>query len=98
MARYRRSHAPGAMYFFTVTLEDRKTSTRVDRIVRRRAVYRSVAAQFPFSTDTICVGSNHLHAIRTLTDRDADFAGRWNQSNGRSSLALEASKPRMASP
>jgi putative transposase len=76
MSRYRRSHTPGATYFFTVTLEVRNESTRVEHIDRQREVYRSVAARFPFRTDALGVLPDHLHAIWTLPDGNADFSGR----------------------
>ena len=49
MPRYRRARAPGASYFFTVTLHDRKSDLLVREInLLRRCVRASSAAGSPW--------------------------------------------------
>jgi putative transposase len=42
-----------------------------------RAAFRAVRARHPFSIDAIVVLPDHLHAIWSLPDGDADYALRW---------------------
>jgi putative transposase len=90
MSRYRRSHVPGATYFFTVTVADRQSSALTDQIDRLRAVYRKVCAARPFETVAICILPNHLHAIWTLPEGDSDYARRRNLIKGGFSRGLQA--------
>jgi len=78
MAWYRRARIPGGSFFFTVTLADRSSDMLVRRVERLRRIYASVQKQRPFETIAICVLPDHLHAIWSLPDDDADFATRWN--------------------
>ena len=42
-----------------------------------RGAFRSVRAQYPFTIDAAVILPDHLHAIWTLPEQDADFAMRW---------------------
>ena len=77
MSRYRRSRSTGSTYFFTVTLADRRSRLLVEEIDRLRSAYRTVADKLPFTTVTICVLPDHLHAVWELPPGDADFSSRW---------------------
>ena len=78
MPRYRRASIAGGTFFFTVTIADRSDDLLVREIGRLRSIYRSVLARAPFETIAICVLPDHLHAIWSLPEGDADFAGRWS--------------------
>jgi len=86
--QYRR--AQGRMFFFTVVLADRSSTLLVDQIDRLRKIYRAVSQRRPFETVAICILPDHLHAIWSLADDDADFSSRWNLIKGGFSSGLDA--------
>lgn len=75
--RYRRADIPGASYFFTVNLADRSNSLLVDHVAVLREAVRVVKQRHPFHIDAFVVLPEHLHALWTLPENDADFATRW---------------------
>lgn len=78
MSRYRRAAVPGGSYFFTVVTE-RRQPILIDPAVRlalREAIV-SVRQTLPFSIDGWVLLPDHLHAIWTLPDGDADFSNHW---------------------
>ena len=77
MTSYRRNFVPGGCQFFTVNLAERKSRLLTDRIDVLRAAFRNARARHPFTIDAIVVLPDHLHAIRSLPNNDADFATRW---------------------
>jgi putative transposase len=79
MVRYRRNFVAGGTFFFTVTLRDRRASYLVDHIAKLREAFRVTRKERPFTIDAIVVLPEHLHAIWTLPDGDADFSGRWRR-------------------
>jgi len=82
MVQYRRNYVAGGTYFFTVTLDDRASSALVDHIGALRSAFRAVRQERPFNIDAIVILPDHLHAIWTLPDNDADFPGRWKRIKG----------------
>ncbi|MEK0361580.1 REP-associated tyrosine transposase [Pseudomonas sp. CBC3] len=78
MSNYRRSQVPGGTWFFTVTLADRQSRLLVDEIELLRHAYGLTQRTRPFQTVAVCVLPDHLHAIWTLPEGDADYAGRWS--------------------
>ncbi|HEY8095992.1 MAG TPA: hypothetical protein VIE65_07815 [Methylobacter sp.] len=42
-----------------------------------RNTFRTVRAERPFTIDAIVILPDHLHAVWTLPDGDADYSGRW---------------------
>lgn len=79
MSRYRRSHAAGADYFFTVVAY-RRQPILCDDAVRhalRDAIIR-VRETRPFTIDAWVSLPDHLHCIWTLPPGDADYSTRWN--------------------
>ena len=66
MSRYRRARTPGATFFFTVTLADRRSTLLADEIGRLRTAWRRAAQLHPFETIAVCILPDHLHAIWTL--------------------------------
>lgn len=77
MVNYRRALVPGATYFFTVTLRDRRKEWLTAYVDQLRVVVRDVRRQRPFAIDAIVILPDHLHAVWTLPAGDADFPGRW---------------------
>lgn len=90
MIYYRRNFVSGAGYFFTVNLADRKSCLLIDHIDELRAAFRYVRQRHPFALDAIVVLPDHLHAIWTLPEGDADFSVRWRLIKSAISRALSA--------
>jgi putative transposase len=79
MVRYRRNFVPGGMFFFTVTLDDRRSSALVDHVALLRTAFRKTRGEQSFAIDAIVILPDHLHAIMTLPTGDSDFSGRWRR-------------------
>ena len=77
MTNYRRNFVPGGSFFFTVNLADRHSRLLTEQIGLLRRALRYVRARHPFALDAIVVLPDHLHAIWTLPQGDADYATRW---------------------
>ena len=75
--RYRRARVPGGTYFFTVNLAERKRTLLVDHIDDLRNAVRKVLTDHPFCIDAMVVLPDHLHAVWTLPEGDADYPTRW---------------------
>jgi REP element-mobilizing transposase RayT len=97
MPRYLRAHIEGGVFFFTVTLADRSSDVLVRHVDRLRRIYASVQKRYPFETIAICVLPDHLHAIWSLPEGDADFPLRWNLIKAGFSRGLAGNRPRTAS-
>ena len=76
MPQYRR--AKGRTFFFTVVLADRSSNLLISEISRLRRIYGTVCERRPFETVAICVLPDHIHAVWTLPEEDADFSARWS--------------------
>ncbi len=77
MTSYRRNFAPGASYFFTVNLRDRRSRLLFDHVELLRAAFRATHRRHMFTIDAIAVLPDHLHTTWTLPEADADFPLRW---------------------
>ncbi len=77
MTDYRRNFIPGGSFFFTVNLADRRSCLLTDQIEQLRNAFRYVRGRHALTIDAIVVLPDHLHAIWTLPQSDADFATRW---------------------
>lgn len=77
MVNYRRATVPGASYFFTVTLRDRRSSILVEQIAALREALQTIRRARPFRIDAMAVLPDHIHAIWTLPPDDRDYSGRW---------------------
>ena len=76
VVRYRRNLVPGGCYFFTVALADRRAShltTHID------ALRDAVRTKRRFEIDAMVILPDHLHAMFTVPEGDADFAHRWRR-------------------
>jgi putative transposase len=74
---YRRNLVPGATWFFTVNLANRRSGLLATRIDALRAAFRYARLRHPFTIDAIVILPDHVHAIWTLPGGDADFPTRW---------------------
>jgi len=90
MVRYRRNRIQGGAFFFTLTLAERRSTVLVDHVGGLRAAFRVARHERPFTIDAIVILPDHLHAILTLPEGDADFAGRWRRIKGHFSTGLLA--------
>lgn len=90
MVKYRRLRVPGATYFFTVTLRDRRKDWLCVHVDLLRAAVRDVRHARPFTIDAAVILPDHLHAVWTLPAEDADYSDRWRAIKARFSRALDA--------
>jgi putative transposase len=90
---YRRNFIPGGSFFFTVNLADRRLRLLVEYVDALREAFREVRQRHSFTTDAIVVLPDHLHAVWTLPEGDADFATRWRQIKSGFSRALPPVEP-----
>lgn len=97
MTNYRRLHVPGGTYFFTVALADRGATTLVEHVGALRRAFTATRAERPFRADAFVVLPDHLHAIWTLPEGDADFSTRWRLIKSRFVRETGAEAPRSAS-
>jgi putative transposase len=77
MPNYRRAIVEGACYFFTVNLHNRNSRLLTDNIDCLRQAVGKTRRHFPFQIDAMVILPDHIHAVWTLPDGDADFAVRW---------------------
>ncbi len=97
MSNYLRLKRPGASYFFTVNLAHRGGALLTDHIAELRRCYARCVTDTPFRTDAIVVLPDHIHAIWTLPEGDADFSSRWRRIKAGFSRSLSISHPRSPS-
>ena len=90
MTEYRRTWHPGATWFFTVNLAERRGNRLlVERIDVLRTAFRNVRARHPFHIEAIVVLPDHLHCVWTLGPGDTYFSTRWSLIKGHFSRAIE---------
>ncbi|MFC5695256.1 transposase [Pseudomonas sp. GCM10022186] len=77
MSNYRRAHAPGGTWFFTVNLHNRRDDLLIREIELLRRVVRKTMLNHPFRIDAWVVLPEHMHCLWTLPPDDGDFALRW---------------------
>lgn len=77
MPRYIRAFVPGATYFFTVNLFDRRGDLLTRHIGLLRDTVKATRTRYPFQIDAWVVLPDHMHCLWTLPDGDADFSRRW---------------------
>src|SRR3984957_11455441 len=97
MTDYRRNFVSGGCYFFTLHLADRRLRLLTDHIDELRAAFRQTRQGHPFTIDAIVVLPDHLHAVWTMPDGDADFATRWRLIKSTFSRSLPRGEPISAS-
>jgi len=97
MPEYRRLRSPGACYFFTVNLADRRSDQLVRNITHLRHAVAHTKALHPFTIDAWVVLPDHLHTVWTLPEDDTDFSTRWATIKRLFSYNQPQSEPRSAS-
>jgi putative transposase len=90
MSSYIRPRVPGASVFFTVALANRGSRLLVDEVDRLRNAVRQTLVERPFRVDAWAVLPDHLHAVWTLPEGDADYSVRWRLIKTRFSRGLPA--------
>lgn len=78
MPNYRRRHTAGGTYFFTLVTENREPilCTESARSILRRAIEDCQSKQ-AFDAVAMVLLPDHLHAMWTLPEGDADYSMRW---------------------
>ncbi len=75
---YRRAQSPGATYFFTVITHRRQPLFQSsENIQLLRGAFHQIKQTHPFALEAIAVLPDHLHALWTLPEGDANFSTRW---------------------
>ena len=97
MTNYRRNFLPGGSYFFMVNLAERRLRLLTENIELLRGAFRYAQARHPFAIEACVVLPDHLHAVWTMPDGDADFALRWRLIKAMFSRALPAGETISAS-
>jgi putative transposase len=98
MTEYRRAYAPGATWFFTVNLAQRRNNRLlVERFDDLREAFNYVRGRHPYRTDALVVLPDHLHCIWTLPPGDTNFSTRWGLIKARFSRAIDKGERRSAS-
>ena len=78
MTDYRRIYVPGAIWFFTVNLAERKNnSLLLEHIEKLSESFIKVLKDHPFKIIAIVVLPDHLHCLLSLPEDDSDFSTRW---------------------
>ncbi|MEL6518341.1 MAG: transposase, partial [Pseudomonadota bacterium] len=88
MSRYIRPRIEGATVFFTVALAVRGGTALVDHVGALRAAVRVTKVERPFSIRAFVVMPDHLHAVWTLPEGDAEYSVRWGAIKARFTRAV----------
>ena len=78
MPNYRRAHAPGGMFFFTLVTEGR-APIFTDPFARQhlRKALADCRNRWPFRIDAIVLLPDHLHTHWSLPRADTAYSRRW---------------------
>src|SRR5688572_24921864 len=79
MVNYRRNYLPGGTFFFTLTLQNRKSCLLVDHIHLLKLAIQKVKEIHPFQIKSYVVLPEHLHMMWELPPEDADYSKRWKK-------------------
>ncbi|MEM1299209.1 MAG: transposase [Pseudomonadota bacterium] len=83
MPNYRRRYCPGGTFFFSVMLAQQSGLNLLEHLHLLRISYSETLAENPFHTNAIVILPDHLHAVWTLPEGDADYSLRWRKIKGR---------------
>lgn len=87
--KYRRANIPGATYFFTVNLADRKSNLLTEQINLLRNTIQKTRQSHPFDIIAMVILLDHLLTIWRLPESDAGFPLRWSLIKGNYSAAMK---------
>jgi putative transposase len=93
MSDYIRPRVPGASIFFTVALAERGSWLLLEEMDRLRAAVRDTRVERPFRIDAWVVLPDHMHAVWTLPEGDADYSVRWSAIKARFTMSLRGTGP-----
>ena len=93
MRSYLRARVAGGTYFFTVAIADRSSGLLVDHVDALREAIRITRVAHPFEIVAMVVLPDHLHALWTLPDGDADYSTRWSLIKARFSRSIALGEP-----
>jgi putative transposase len=96
MPNYRRLRVPGATYFFTVALADRRRRLLVEHIGLLRASFLATHDARPYHMLAFAILPDHLHCMWRLPQGDTDNGRRWAQIKSGFSRNLAACEWRPA--
>ncbi|WP_281841818.1 transposase [Sinisalibacter aestuarii] len=74
MSVYVRPRIPGASIFFTVNLQTRGRDLLTREVETLRKAVAQTRAERPFRIDAWVAMPDHMHAVWTLPEGDADYA------------------------
>jgi putative transposase len=74
MVNYRRDYTPGALYFFTLTLKDRKASYLTTYINDLGKAFRHARKKSNFATQAIVVLPDHIHFLWKMPVNDSTYS------------------------
>lgn len=94
MPHYIRPRIPGASVFFTVALADRSGRLLVEHVDSLRSAVRQTRHERPFRIEAWVVLPDHVHAVWTLPEGDADYSLRWRLIKARFSRELPTGRLR----
>ncbi len=77
MVNYRRNRVAGGTYFFTVTLQDRRSDLLVREINALKQAWRSAAQRVPHRVLGAVVLPEHLHAVIQMDASTDDYPRLW---------------------
>ncbi|MBI3773533.1 MAG: transposase [Gammaproteobacteria bacterium] len=78
MTEYRRVRYPGATWFFTVGLAERRGNRLlVEKVDQLRLAFSEIQTNHPFQMDAVVILPDHIHCVWTLPPDDADYSMRW---------------------
>ena len=90
MVQFRRNYQPGACYFFTVTLRDRKATYLTDHIHLLRQAMCIIMQKYPYEIKSIVILPDHLHTLWKLPDHDCRYSLRWRKIKSYFTRALKS--------
>ncbi len=76
MRCYKRTFVPGATYFFTLNLYNRKNDLLIEHIDALRLAFKKVKSAYPFSINAAVIMPDHCHMIITLAENDTRYPQR----------------------
>ena len=91
MVNYRRNFITGGTFFFTVTLQNRKSRLLVEKINLLKEAVQRVKDQHPFQIKAYVILPEHLHMIWELPKGDSNYSQRWKKIKVQFSKSIQKS-------